>query len=166
MGNQNKNYTKYSESSKNNDEHVVSKELEETVLHAGGEVMRINQEPVTSEENENNDVVATPEVTTPEEETEPLTEVQTEPETEVQTEVETEPEQEIIPYLEATVVNCTKLNVRKEAAKDSEVVCVIAKGTELTVNLDASTDTFYKVYGVCKEVLFEGYCVKEFISIK
>ena len=66
----------------------------------------------------------------------------------------------------ATVVNCTKLNVRKEAAKDSEVVCVIAKDTELTVDLDASTDTFYKVYTNNKEVLVEGYCVKEFISIK
>lgn len=37
-----KNYTKYSE--KSNNKHVVSEELEKTVLKAGGEVMRVNQE--------------------------------------------------------------------------------------------------------------------------
>ena len=44
----------------------------------------------------------------------------------------------------AVVVNCTKLNVRKEARKDADVDCVIAKGNEVTVDLDASTEDFIK----------------------
>ena len=114
-----------------------------------------NKETVTTpvvEDNKQEEVTTTPEVNT---------EVQTEPVTEAKI------EQKIIPDpVIATVVNCTKLNVRKAADKNSEVVCVIDKGTELTVDVDNSTDNFYKVYTICKDVLVEGYCVKEFISIK
>ena len=66
----------------------------------------------------------------------------------------------------AVVVNCTKLNVRKEARKDADVDCVIAKGNEVTVDLDASTEDFYKIHTVVNDVLVEGYCVKDFIEIK
>ena len=121
-------------------------------------------EPVTTpvvEENKEEEVI-----TTPEEVTEPVTEVETEPVTEVETEPETIPEEDIVVGVVGTVVKCTRLNVRKEANKDAKVTCVVANGTELTVDMDASTDTFYKVHGICKEVLFEGYCVKDFIEIK
>ena len=67
---------------------------------------------------------------------------------------------------EACVINCEKLNVRKEASKTAEVVCVINKNTELTVNVTNSTEDFYKVYTTNNEVLVEGYCVKDFIKIK
>ena len=129
-------------------------------------------EPVTTpvvEENKEEEVITTPEeVTEPvtEVETEPVTEVETEPVTEVETEPETIPEEDIVVGVVGTVVKCTRLNVRKEANKDAKVTCVVANGTELTVDMDASTDTFYKVHGICKEVLFEGYCVKDFIEIK
>lgn len=66
----------------------------------------------------------------------------------------------------AVVVNCTKLNVRKEARKDADVDCVIAKGNKVTVDLDASTEDFYKIHTVVNDVLVEGYCVKDFIEIK
>lgn len=66
----------------------------------------------------------------------------------------------------AMVTNCTRLNVRKEANKNSKVVCVIANGNEVAVDLDASTEDFYKVHTVINDVLVEGYCVKEFIEIK
>ena len=66
----------------------------------------------------------------------------------------------------AMVTNCTRLNVRKEANKNSKVVCVIANGNEVAVDLDASTEDFYKVHTVVNDVLVEGYCVKEFIEIK
>lgn len=59
-------------------------------------------------------------------------------------------------------VNCSALNVRKEASKSSEVVTKILKDTELTI-LSSDLEGFYKVLtsdGI------EGYCVKDFIDIK
>ena len=61
---------------------------------------------------------------------------------------------------------CAKLNVRREASKDSDVVCVLDKDASFTVNVTASTEDFYKVYACVNEVLYEGFCVKQFISIK
>lgn len=66
----------------------------------------------------------------------------------------------------AMVTKCSRLNVRKEADKNSKVVCVIANGDEVTVDLDTSTEDFYKVHTIVNDVLVEGYCVKEFIEIK
>ena len=68
-------------------------------------------------------------------------------------------------FKQALVAKCTKLNVRKEPSKNAPVICVIAKDNEITVNIDESTDDFYKIYTESKDVLVEGYCVKEFISI-
>ena len=66
----------------------------------------------------------------------------------------------------AVVANCKKLNVRDAADKDAEVVCVITEGTDLTVDMDKSTEEFYKVYTQAEEILVEGYCMKNFINIK
>ena len=65
----------------------------------------------------------------------------------------------------AKITKCTRLNVRKEANKNAEVVCVITKDSVVTVNIAESTEDFYKVYTSNKEVLVEGYCMKEFINI-
>lgn len=67
--------------------------------------------------------------------------------------------------LDAVVSGAKKLNVRREPSKDADVVCVLAEGTTLTVCPEESTEEFYKVFAVCKEVLVEGYCVKTFIKI-
>ena len=61
-----------------------------------------------------------------------------------------------------TVVKCSKLNVRKEPSKDSDVVCVFSKNYTVTIDLDNSTDDFYKVI----LPIGEGYCMKNFIEIK
>ena len=59
------------------------------------------------------------------------------------------------------VVICDKLNVRKEAKKDAEILTIISKDLVLTISdIDASPD-FYKV--LIGEV--EGYCMKKFIAI-
>ena len=60
------------------------------------------------------------------------------------------------------VDGCEKLNMRKDFNKESDIVTIIAKGTELTINLSESTDDFYKV---CTAAGIEGYCMKKFISI-
>ena len=60
------------------------------------------------------------------------------------------------------VVNCDKLNVRRNPNTDASIVCIINRLTEVEIDESLSTDTFYKVYlatGV------EGYCMKEYISV-
>ncbi len=61
------------------------------------------------------------------------------------------------------VDNCECLRVRKESNVDSEELCVINKLSKVVIDLDNSTEYFYKVTtsdGV------EGYCMKKFITIK
>lgn len=58
---------------------------------------------------------------------------------------------------------CDRLNVRKESIKDSEVLCILDKLAEVTIDLSNSTEDFYKV--MTSEGI-EGYCMKKFITIK
>ena len=66
---------------------------------------------------------------------------------------------EIIGFVEG----CDKLNVRKEANKESDIVCIIDKLTELIIDSDNSTDEFFKVTTLSG---IDGYCMKKFIKIK
>ena len=61
------------------------------------------------------------------------------------------------------VDNCERLRVRKESNVDSEELCIINKLSEVMIDLDNSTDYFYKV--TTSEGV-EGYCMKKFITIK
>lgn len=61
------------------------------------------------------------------------------------------------------VDNCECLCVRKESNVDSEELCIINKLSEVVIDLDNSTDYFYKV--TTSEGV-EGYCMKKFITIK
>ena len=61
------------------------------------------------------------------------------------------------------ITNCTKLNIRKEPKVNAEVLCVVDHHTEVVVNLDESTDDFYKI---CTAAGIEGYCVKHFVTVK
>ena len=61
------------------------------------------------------------------------------------------------------VDNCVCLRVRKESNVDSEELCIINKLSEVVIDLDNSTDYFYKV--TTSEGV-EGYCMKKFITIK
>ena len=60
------------------------------------------------------------------------------------------------------VDNCECLRVRKESNVDSEELCIINKLSEVVIDLDNSTDYFYKV--TTSEGV-EGYCMKKFITI-
>lgn len=93
----------------NNDKHIVSQELEETVVAAGGEVMRVE-------------------------------------------------------YEKGIVTGCEKLNIRDKSSKDGKVLTVLNKGTEVEVYTQApTTPDFYKVKTASG---LEGYCMKQFITIK
>lgn len=57
--------------------------------------------------------------------------------------------------------NCAKLYVRKEANKESDDITTIDDKDILLINIEESTEDFYKV-----EVKgFIGYCMKKFIKI-
>ena len=61
------------------------------------------------------------------------------------------------------VVDCTKLNVRKNASKNATVVCTIDCGVEVLINEEESTNEFYKVYTPSGA---EGFCMKKFVTVE
>lgn len=71
-------------------------------------------------------------------------------------------EPEISEPIEGFVSGCEKLNVREEPKKDADIVCIIEKDASVIIDVDDSTDSFYKV---CTEAGAEGYCMKNFITI-
>lgn len=61
------------------------------------------------------------------------------------------------------VTDCFRLNVRKEPNPDAEVLAVIDFLSDVTVDMNASTDAFYKVRtadGV------DGFCMKKYIALR
>ena len=77
-----------------------------------------------------------------------------------------EVETEVEPVVEGSIVvgviaNCAKLNVRENANKEANVVCIVNKDTKVNIDLDASTEDFYRVFVDGKE----GYCIKQFVNI-
>ena len=59
------------------------------------------------------------------------------------------------------VSDCTKLNIRKEADVESSVLFIIGKDSDVLVDLDESTDEWYKVYVNDQE----GFCMKDYITL-
>ena len=64
------------------------------------------------------------------------------------------------------VVKASKLNIRKEANKNADVLTVISKGTGVEINLTDSTEDFYCVKVLVNSELTDGYAMKEFIDLK
>lgn len=61
------------------------------------------------------------------------------------------------------VVNCLRLHILAEPRLDSDVVCKVRYLTEVEIDLDNSTEDFYKI---CTAIGAAGYCEKDLISIK
>jgi len=61
------------------------------------------------------------------------------------------------------VSECNKLFVRSEAKRDCDPAGVINLNDEVTIDLDNSTDDYYKVITANG---IEGYCLKTYIKIK
>lgn len=61
------------------------------------------------------------------------------------------------------VTECLKLNVRKEPSADGEVLAIIDALSEVKVDVDESTDDFYKV---CTAAGIEGFCMRKYIALK
>ena len=73
--------------------------------------------------------------------------------------VEEKPEQT---HVDGVVINCSKLNVRKEPNKESDAIGVLNNGVFVIVELENSTEDFYKV----RTAGVQGYCMKNYISIE
>lgn len=81
--------------------------------------------------------------------------------TEAEPEVIEEVIEEII-LASGRVVDCIKLNVRKEAKSDSEVLGTIDLNAIVEINETESTKDFYKVI---TEDGLEGFCMAKYIKI-
>lgn len=64
---------------------------------------------------------------------------------------------------DGVVTDCMRLYVRKEPSADGEVVTVIDCLSKVMVDIDASTDEFYKV---CTASGAEGFCMRKYIALK
>lgn len=65
--------------------------------------------------------------------------------------------------MEVGIANCLRLHIHSEPNLESEIVCKVRYLTEVTIDMDESTDNFYKV---CTAIGAEGFCQKELITIK
>ena len=59
------------------------------------------------------------------------------------------------------VANCAKLNVRAKADAAATVVCVLDAATEVTIDVEKSTEEWFKV---CTANGAEGFCMRKFIT--
>lgn len=64
---------------------------------------------------------------------------------------------------EGSVVDCARLNIRKRPRPNATIVHEIAVNTEVLVDLEESTDDYYKVTTASG---VEGFCVKKFIAVR
>ncbi len=76
---------------------------------------------------------------------------------------EAAPAEETKNFASGVVTDCLKLNVRKDPDGDADVLVVINALSEVTVDMDASTDEFYKVRTAAG---IEGFCMKKYIALK
>lgn len=61
------------------------------------------------------------------------------------------------------VVDCLHLKVYVSPDQDDQVVTIITALTEVMVDMDASTDDFYKI---CIAAGIQGYCKKKYIALR
>ena len=61
------------------------------------------------------------------------------------------------------VDNCESLRIRQVPNPVGEILTTISSGTEVEIDLDNSTNDFYKV---CTATGLDGYCMKKFITLR
>lgn len=60
------------------------------------------------------------------------------------------------------VHRCTKLNIRKEPSKTSEIVAIVDRDDFLAIDFEQSNDDWY---AVCTVAGISGYCMAEFVAV-
>lgn len=81
--------------------------------------------------------------------------------------VEEKPEEQVKPEVSSiskgTVVNCSKLNIRKGPKSDAKVITIVDAGTKLSIeDIEKAKGDWYKVI-TDKKV--HGYCMKKYVKI-
>lgn len=66
-------------------------------------------------------------------------------------------------FISGVVTDCQRLNVRKAPSADAEILTVIDAFSNVMVDMDTSSDEFYKV---CTEIGVEGFCMKKYITLR
>lgn len=66
-------------------------------------------------------------------------------------------------FATGVVTDCLRLNIRKTSSPDGEVLAIIDLLSEVLVDLEASTDEFYKVFTAAG---IEGFCMKKYIVLR
>lgn len=82
-------------------------------------------------------------------------------ETEVVAEPETTTESNSGAVAKGIVAKCAKLNVRSKPSTDGDVVVVLEAGDKVSIDVDKSTDEWFKI---CTEKGVKGFCMKKFVS--
>lgn len=60
-------------------------------------------------------------------------------------------------------VNCLRLHIYSEPNENSDIVCKTRYLTDVAIDLESSTEDFYKIYTA---IGAEGFCLKKFVTIK
>ena len=110
------------------------------------------------------------------EETTVANEVDIEPEIDITPDVTTETEPETTPAIEneeftheaepetvpGTVVNCSRLNIRKNPDANAKVLCVVRASDEVEIEVDDDLIGWYHVHTASG---VDGYCMEQYIEI-
>ena len=67
------------------------------------------------------------------------------------------------PNCSGFVDNCESLRIRQVPNPVGEILTTISSGTEVEIDLNNSTNDFYKV---CTATGLDGYCMKKFITLR
>ena len=68
-------------------------------------------------------------------------------------------------FVEGAVTDCIALNIRKSPSMDADVVHVADAGCRVMIDLEHSTDDWYRVVKIFDEEVY-GFCMKKFIEKK
>lgn len=66
-------------------------------------------------------------------------------------------------FASGVVTECVRLNVRKTPSADGEIAAIIDCLTSVVVDLESSTDEFYKISSANG---IEGFCMKKYIALR
>lgn len=66
-------------------------------------------------------------------------------------------------FTSGVVTECVRLNVRKTPYPDGDVVSIIDCLTDVMIDLESSTDKFYKISTATG---VEGFCMKKYIALR
>lgn len=68
-------------------------------------------------------------------------------------------------FVEGVVTDCIALNIRNRPSIDADVIHIADAGCRVTIELEHSTDEWYRVVKIFNEEVY-GFCMKKFIKLE